>query len=632
MSAGARAGPVSAAPAANRGVLVSVLMPTFEHAHFIARALESLVAQSLPDWELLIVDDGSRDDTRATVARWLDDSRIRYHRFAENRGLGAALNYALDHTSARFVAYLPADDVLYRDHLATLLAVLDANETAVLAYANVRHHYSRIAEGAVDGHSLQLVQAMHRRVDERWIERSELVTDDLERMHWTKLRAHGAFAPSGRLTCEWVDHPLQRHKLIREPEGGINPYRRRYRVRTPLRFHSTAGNRVDEVEQYRHYRDRPRPLPSVDGLRILLAGELAYNADRVLAFEERGHRLFGVWTPDPYWFNTVGPLPFGHCEDLDASRLRHEIARVRPDVVYALLNWQAVPFAHDVMRRNPGVPFVWHFKEGPFICREKGTWPALVDLCTQADGVVYATPEMADWYAAAGIRSDGPQLVLDGDLPKRDWFDDERTQRLSLGDGELHTVVPGRPIGLHPPNVAELAAQRIHLHFYGDFTHGQWREWIERTKRLAPGYLHLHDNVDQDRWVREFSRYDAGWLHYFESEDQGELARANWDDLNYPARIGTLMAAGLPMIQRDNSGSIVATQALARELDIGVFVSELRELGSRLRDAPRMDALRANVWRHRDRFTFDHHVERLVGFFREVIASCERRRVHGRSA
>jgi hypothetical protein len=138
--------------------------------------------------------------------------------------------------------------------------------------------------------------------------------------------------------------------------------------------------------------------------------------------------------------------------------------------------------------------------------------------------------------------------------------------------------------------------------------------------RLAPGYLHLHDNVNQDAWVREFSRYDAGWLHFFRSENGGDLARANWDDLNYPARIGTLAAAGLPMIQRDNAGAIVATQALARALDIGVFVSDVAELGARLADTPRMEALRANVWRHRDRFTFDHHVDRLIAFFRDVIA------------
>ena len=96
---------------------------------------------------------------------------------------------------------------------------------------------------------------------------------------------------------------------------------------------------------------------------------------------------------------------------------------------------------------------------------------------------------------------------------------------------------PGRPIGLHPETVAELGAEGVHLHFYGDFTHGQWKAWIERTRGLAPRHLHLHANVDQGRWVAEFSQYDAGWLHGFTSHNRGDIRRADWDDLNYPARM-----------------------------------------------------------------------------------------------
>ena len=133
-------------------------------------------------------------------------------------------------------------------------------------------------------------------------------------------------------------------------------------------------------------------------------------------------------------------------------------------------------------------------------------------------------------------------------------------------------------------------------------------------------------------WVTEFSRYDACWLHFFKSENRGELQRANWDDLNYPARISTLAAAGLPMIQRANPEAIVATQTLAQELDIGIFCNDVSELGSKLAQTPRMDALRNNVWRARPRFTFDNHVDRLVEFFREVISQRRQGRPIARTA
>ncbi|HEU4573178.1 MAG TPA: hypothetical protein VFR93_10870, partial [Candidatus Limnocylindrales bacterium] len=186
-------------------------------------------------------------------------------------------------------------------------------------------------------------------------------------------------------------------------------------------------------------------------------------------------------------------------------------------------------------------------------------------------------------------------------------------------DGDVHTVVPGRPIGLHSETVAELGAQGVHIHFYGDFTHGQWRAWIDRSRALAPRRLHLHPTVDATGWVAELSRYDAGWLHVFRSRNGGEIRRADWDDLNLPARMATLAAAGLPMLQRSNEGAIVATQSLARALGTSVFFDEIEEIGGRLRDRAAVDDVRAAVLRSRAQFTFDAHVDRLVEFFRTTI-------------
>lgn len=620
------------------GPRVSVIMPTFEQAAFVGRALDSLWAQSYVDWELIIVDDGSRDDTAAALAPWLADARVRYLRFDANGGLGRAINAGLDAARGALLAYLPSDDLWYATHLAQLAACLECEPAAVLAYAGVRHHYNRSAPGIVPGECLQLVQCLHRRTALRWRERAELESDDLDRLFWNALRAEGEFVQAGELSCEWVDHPGQRHKRMREPLGGINPFRQHYRVAGPLRFHSSTGNAIDEERLYASLRDASPPTPAAAaqpgsrgrGLKIVLAGELAYNADRVLALEALGHRLYGLWTPAPYWFNTVGPLPFGQVEDLPRHCWREALARIEPDLIYAQLNWQAVPFAHEVLMHTPDIPFVWHFKEGPFICIEKGSWPLLADLVRLADGCIHSSPELREWFATAVPRlpAGRPELVLDGDLPRRAWFLQERSPLLSEARGQVHTVVPGRPIGLHPHTVAELAQQGIHLHFYGDFTQGQWREWIANAGALAPEHLHLHANVDQDGWVREFSQYDAGWLHVFQSRNGGEIRRADWDDLNIPARVATLAAAGLPMIQFDNAGAIVAAQSLACRLGIGLFFTSIDELARQLHDRAAMAALRARVWQVREAFCFDPHAPGLIAFFERAIAHANR---HGRA-
>lgn len=599
---------------------VSVCMPTYDQETFIARALDSLFAQTFTDWELLIIDDGSPGDVPAALRHFAPDARVHYHRLPANVGAGGALNAALDHAQGDLIAYLPSDDIYHAEHLASLVDCLDHTPTAVMVVSGVRYRYNKLAERQIEDYPIQPVQVMHRKTADRWIEREELVSDDWAVLYWNALREKGEIAFTNRVTCEWVWHGRQLHKLIREPEGGINAFRSHFQIQHPLRFKSTVGNHIDEVEHYRRFRDRPDTPPARDGLKILLVGELAYNAERVLAFEERGHRLYGLWMPNPHWYNTVGPLPFGHVEDIPYAGWRDAVKSIRPDVIYAQLNWQAVPFAHEILTHNSGVPFVWHFKESPFICLDRGTWAQLIDLYTRSDGQIYVSPEMRDWFAGFLPNAYGDQvLIMDADLPKHEWFTEEWSPLLSDRDGEIHTVVPGRPIGLHSHVVEELARERIHLHFYGDYTHGQWKEWIERTMGVAPGYLHLHPNVDQTGWVREFSQYDAGWLHFFESRNGGEIRRADWDDLNYPARLSTLAAAGLPALQRDNRGHIVATQSLLRRLGTGLFFRSIPELAVQLRDREALEKIR-NVTRvSRHLFTFDEHTDSLIGYFRNII-------------
>jgi hypothetical protein len=105
------------------------------------------------------------------------------------------------------------------------------------------------------------------------------------------------------------------------------------------------------------------------------------------------------------------------------------------------------------------------------------------------------------------------------------------------------------------------------------------------------------------------------------SDNGGDLGSSSWDDLNYPARMATLMAARLPLLQYDNQGSVVATQTLARKLGIGIFVKNLEQLGTQLRDKNHLSEIRANVERHRPLFTFDHHADELLAFFTRVISA-----------
>ncbi len=465
------------------------------------------------------------------------------------------------------------------------------------------------------GGTLQLVQVMHKKNKFKWMEREECTTDDYSRMYWDKLSALGAFIPTNLITCHLVDHPNQRHKKI---NSGINIYRGYYNVKTPLIFQQQNGGIIDEKRLYQKFRNK---LPtSKQNLKILIVGELSFNPERIYAFEEAGHDIYGLWAENCWNFHTVGPLPFGNVKEVSKDNWQEEISRIKPDIIYGLLTVLVAPLVEKVVKNFPDIPFVWHLKESPFYARQNGLWDSIQFLFKRADGIIYINEDIRHFYnhCFPFIRNTN-YLVFDGELPKKDWFKNTSKPLLSETIGGFHTVVPGRPFGLSPKHIGTLAANNIHFHFYGESWHSLYGHLVKSSMELAPNHVHLHPACNQENWVEEFSQYDAGWLHFFESKNEGDFLRTNWEDLNIPARMATLAVAGLPMLQRDNSGHVVATQTICRELGIGIFFKEMDELAEIFSDKQLMKSIRDNVWKHRLEFSFDYHVPAIINFFMEVI-------------
>ncbi len=105
--------------------LVSIMMPAYNAEKYIEQAIQSVLAQSYRQWELLIVNDGSTDNTAAAVAQFTDP-RLRVFQQA-NSGEAAARNKALAHMQGEFLAFLDADDAYLPDHLEVTVAYLQAH-------------------------------------------------------------------------------------------------------------------------------------------------------------------------------------------------------------------------------------------------------------------------------------------------------------------------------------------------------------------------------------------------------------------------------------------------------------------------------------------------------------------------
>ena len=607
---------------------ISVIMPTYNQAAFIRRAIFSLLQQTYLHWELVIVNDGSVDDTDRFVSSFLEDKRIIYLKNDKNEGLGYSLNKGIEKATYNYIAYLPSDDYYFRDHLDVLREEFDKNEDIVLVYSGVRYDAKDSLFNVSDTESLgikkefsmQLVQAAHRKTLDRWLERKEWITNDLFAMFWHKLADKGLFSMTQKITCYWTNHPYQRHRLIAEKYGGgLNKYRGYYHVQDPIKLRVSKYKFINEDSLYSSYREKISVCEQ--SLKILIVGELSYNPERIYALEQAGHKLYGLWLPEPqYSFSTVGHLPFGHVEDLNISRWKDEVERIKPDVIYAMLNSGAVSFAYNILREFRQIPFVWHFKEGPFICLREGTWNELMYLYTFSTGKIYLNELTQSWYNQFIIDKDGLSMVLDGDLPKADYFKNNFSKKLSEDDNAIHILVAGRMIGIEDEGLALLADNNIHVHSYTENYYESRFSAEQKWMRIAPNHFHVHAHVSADNWTKEFSKYDIGCLHCFNSYNNNDILKVGWDDLNIPARISTYAAAGLPVMMKNNSNALVAIQDCVNKLDIGVLFDNYEELVTKLKDAETLSRLRVNMLRHRMEFSFDYHVPQLIEFFRKVIA------------
>lgn len=114
----------------------SVVIPVYNRAHLIERAIRSVLDQTYSDFEIIVIDDGSTDDSAAVVAR-VGDSRIRLID-RENGGASAARNAGIDAARGRYIAFLDSDDTFLPHHLDTMRRLLDGtSDTAGYAYVLV---------------------------------------------------------------------------------------------------------------------------------------------------------------------------------------------------------------------------------------------------------------------------------------------------------------------------------------------------------------------------------------------------------------------------------------------------------------------------------------------------------------
>lgn len=113
---------------------VSIVIPLFNGAEYISTTLENVLSQTFTDYEVLVVDDGSEDDSGEKVAAF-NDPRIKLIR-QDNAGVSAARNAAIMESSAEYVAFIDSDDLWHIEKLGLQVDVLDSNTALDFCYSD----------------------------------------------------------------------------------------------------------------------------------------------------------------------------------------------------------------------------------------------------------------------------------------------------------------------------------------------------------------------------------------------------------------------------------------------------------------------------------------------------------------
>lgn len=117
--------------------LVSIILRTFNRSHYLPRCLASVLNQSYQWWELIIVDDGSTDDSKKIIAPYLSDKRVKFTQ-QENRGQALAFNAGLAFSQGIYVTLIDSDDEYTKDHIKLRVEYMQKNDKADLTHSDAK--------------------------------------------------------------------------------------------------------------------------------------------------------------------------------------------------------------------------------------------------------------------------------------------------------------------------------------------------------------------------------------------------------------------------------------------------------------------------------------------------------------
>ncbi|NIA13853.1 MAG: glycosyltransferase [Nitrospiraceae bacterium] len=327
--------------------LVSVIMPTYNRAGVVAEAIQSVLDQTWPNWELLVCDDGSEDDTQSRVST-VADSRVRYLRL-RHRGAARARNEGLSAAKGAYIAYLDSDNLWHPEYLTVMVAALETRPGRACAAARyldvlIDEDGACVARpgrmGTVDYGKLQhrncmdLNSFVHRR---------------------TLYEAFGGFTDSLARLQDW--DLFLKYTFAHEPLF-VDPFLTLYRSNTAwsqltaeMRTHDAESVRTVHRNVASYYKDglpRAQPLSDERRVSIIFRDAIPDDVFRARSLAEALHREGGYRIQLVVCRTGASVAPWPMTSDFEiidveeesfpafGERLEHTAERVSGEVAYCI--------------------------------------------------------------------------------------------------------------------------------------------------------------------------------------------------------------------------------------------------------------------------------------------------------
>ncbi|WP_165371482.1 glycosyltransferase [Pseudolysobacter antarcticus] len=504
----------TSARTANTPPYFTIILPTRNRATLIADAIQSVLAQTWPSWELLIIDDGSDDDTQSRLQTFLLDPRIQYHH-CDAGGVAAARNHGLMLAQGQLIAYLDSDNAWFPGFLAGMRAEFAADAALDSAYAIV------LSDSAIHARS----QILWRAFDAEELRRGNYIDLNIFVHRRELVQRHGGFDETLTRLSDWdlILRYTRDETCRRVPVAGAY-----YRSRVSGRISDTRSF----GDNWFRIRQKLRALPQLPRpLKVLYAiWHYPQLSETYIETEIRAMLRFGVVIE--VWSNDDVAVPYPPAVPVRRGDLQDAIAEFQPDLMH--VHWITSASTYATIAQAAGLPVTVRahgFEVNP---------QTLADLLgNRALQRLFLFPRQRELMAAADSRITFMKSVFDTELFKPA----KKNRRLVL---RTVAAIPSKDIVLFLEAAKRLPEYRFVLIACTVYKRESYVDEIIKLKAELNSPAELYFDMPHAR-TAEYTREAGIFLHTAVGIDQKDHS-----PIGMPISIAEAMATGAYVIARDD--------------------------------------------------------------------------------